>query len=81
MILCTEDCTDSIRTIPAAQHDDHRPEDIDTAQEDHALDDWRYAANSRPVSRVRRPRTQYGPKPWTLEWVMQQDEARKKARG
>ncbi len=79
MVLCTEDCTDSIRTLPALQHDDHRPEDVDTDQEDHAGDDWRYACNSRPVSRVKKQRKQSGPTPWSLEWVIQQDEERKKA--
>ena len=61
------------------QHDDHRPEDVDTDQEDHAGDDWRYACNSRPVSRVKKQRKQSGPTPWSLEWVIQQDEERKKA--
>lgn len=41
-------CTDSIRTIPALQHDKDRPEDIDTDMEDHAGDDARYACMSRP---------------------------------
>jgi hypothetical protein len=30
------------------QHDSDRTEDLDTTQEDHAADDWRYACNSRP---------------------------------
>ena len=41
-------CLDSIRTIPALQHDKHRAEDIDSDMEDHAADEWRYACNSRP---------------------------------
>ncbi len=48
MIYCFDTCTDSIRTIPALQHDTHRPEDIDTNMEDHAADEWRYACMSRP---------------------------------
>jgi hypothetical protein len=48
MIYCFETCRDSIRTIPALQHDQNRLEDINTDGEDHAGDDWRYAANSRP---------------------------------
>lgn len=47
-IYCFETCTDSIRTIPVLQHDPDRPEDLDTDGEDHAGDDWRYAAMSRP---------------------------------
>lgn len=48
MIVCFSTCVDSIRTIPALQHDDKRPEDLDTDMEDHAADDWRYACMSRP---------------------------------
>lgn len=48
MIVCFANCHDSIRTIPALQHDDKRPEDLNTDMEDHAGDDWRYACMSRP---------------------------------
>lgn len=48
MIVCFSTCHDSIRTLPALQHDDVRPEDVNTDQEDHGPDDWRYACNSRP---------------------------------
>lgn len=48
MIVCFSTCTDSIRTIPALQHDPDRPEDLDTDMEDHAADDWRYGCMSRP---------------------------------
>lgn len=48
MIFCFESCRDSIRTIPALQHDPNRAEDIDTESEDHAADEWRYACMSRP---------------------------------
>lgn len=51
MVVCFSTCTDSIRTIPALQHDKDRPEDVDTNGEDHAGDDWRYECNSRPWSR------------------------------
>lgn len=44
-------CTDSIRTIPALQHDEARPEDLDTTAEDHAADEVRYAVMSRPWTR------------------------------
>lgn len=50
MIYCFSTCTDSIRTIPALQHDATRPEDINTASEDHAADEWRYACMSRPYA-------------------------------
>ena len=48
MIVCFSTCVDSIRTIPALQHDYMRPEDLDTTQEDHCGDDWRYGCMSRP---------------------------------
>ena len=41
-------CLDSIRTIPAMQHDQARPEDMDSNLEYHAADEWRYACMSRP---------------------------------
>lgn len=48
MIVCFSTCQDSIRTIPALQHDPDRPEDLDSNMEDHAGDDWRYGCMSRP---------------------------------
>lgn len=65
MIYCFSTCLDSIRTIPAAQHDEDRPEDVDTDGEDHALDEWRYACMSRPYVRAR-------PKPSKPRWEYEQ---------
>lgn len=48
MIFCFSTCHDSIRTIPALQHDQNKAEDVDTDGEDHAADEWRYACMSRP---------------------------------
>ncbi|MBF0625111.1 MAG: terminase [Magnetococcales bacterium] len=48
LIYSFSTCQDSIRTIPALQHDPERPEDVDTNGEDHAADEWRYACMSRP---------------------------------
>lgn len=48
MMVFFSTCTDSIRTIPVLQHDKTKPEDLDTNMEDHAADDVRYGANSRP---------------------------------
>jgi len=50
MLFCFTTCTDSIRTIPTLQHDKNKPEDLDTAAEDHAADEWRYACMSRPFA-------------------------------
>lgn len=48
MIYFFSTCKDLIRTLPSAQHDANRPEDLDTEGEDHACDDTRYACMSRP---------------------------------
>lgn len=48
MIVTFSTCHDSIRTIPAMQHDQARPEDMDSDGEDHAADEWRYGCMSRP---------------------------------
>ena len=62
MLVTFSTCLDSIRTIPAMQHDVARPEDIDTDGEDHAGDEWRYACMSRPYIVSAPPK----PKPMTL---------------
>ena len=52
-------CKNSIRTIPALVHDDHRPEDVETDSEDHAGDTTRYLLmglherkSARPLNEV-----------------------------
>jgi hypothetical protein len=51
MVYVFSTCTDLIRTLPAAMHDPHKPEDLDTDGEDHGIDDARYACMSRPWRR------------------------------
>lgn len=48
MIYFFSTCRDSIRTLPALQHDQTKAEDVDTESEDHAPDEIRYACMSRP---------------------------------
>lgn len=48
MLVFFENCKHAIRTIPALQHDEAKPEDLDTSAEDHAADMTRYACMSRP---------------------------------
>lgn len=59
LIVCFNTCKDSIRTLPALQHDirgtEVNPEDLDTEAEDHAADEWRYACMSRPWVRFMTP--------------------------
>lgn len=78
MLFVTEDCKDWWRTVPALQHDELKREDIDTKMEDHAGDEMRYGCMARPVSRVQKAKPK-GPEPWSLDWIIQQDEAAKKA--
>jgi hypothetical protein len=61
MIYCFSTHADSIRTIPALQHDPARLEDVNTESEDHAADEWRYACMSRPFVRVPVARTRSVP--------------------
>lgn len=49
MLYFLDCCIHTIRTIPLLQHDETRPEDLDTEGEDHAGDETRYACNSRPL--------------------------------
>jgi hypothetical protein len=42
-------CKGFLRTIPALQYDPRQPEDLDTTQEDHIADEWRYLCMARPV--------------------------------
>jgi hypothetical protein len=62
MILMFSTSRDLIRTLPALQHDDARPEDVDSDMEDHAPDSCRYACMSRPFVR------ELAPKPPTDSW-------------
>lgn len=48
MIYFFSTATHAIRTLPAMQHDEKRPEDLDTDSEDHAVDSVRYACAARP---------------------------------
>lgn len=54
MLYFFETCTNTIRTLPALQHDPDRAEDVDTDGEDHAPDETRYACMSRPYVRAKK---------------------------
>lgn len=51
MLYVFNTVADFIRTVPALQHDDVRPEDVDSDAEDHAGDAMRYAVMARPWTR------------------------------
>ena len=50
MLYVFENCRDFIRTIPTLVYDARRPEDIDSAGEDHIYDETRYFLMSRPIA-------------------------------
>ena len=51
MLLIFSTCTEIIRTLPALQHNENKPEDAATDGEDHAPDSLRYGLMSRPYTR------------------------------
>lgn len=57
MIYFMDCCLDTIRTLPALQHDPKRLEDALKTNEDHAPDETRYACMSRPYSRTHSDQT------------------------
>ena len=68
MLYVFDTCRDFIRTVPVLQHDAMRPEDLDTAAEDHIADEARYACLSRPlIARHATPPTN-PPDRWEQEW-------------
>ena len=64
MLYVFTNCRDFIRTLPSLVYDARRPEDIDTAGEDHIYDETRYFLMSRPIAprpRGREERRIYNP--------------------
>lgn len=49
MVYFFNTCHHAIRTLPLLQYDEHKPEDLDTTQEDHFADSFRYFCMSRPI--------------------------------
>lgn len=70
MLFFFETCIHSIRTIPVLQHDEDRPEDLDTTAEDHAADETRYACSSRPWIRTPSEASMPKPKPGQVRLPM-----------
>lgn len=49
-VFISNDCAGFWRTVPTLIADSKDPEDVDTDQEDHIYDEFRYACMARPVS-------------------------------
>lgn len=52
MVYFFDNCTAAIRTLPLLQFSPTNPEDLDTTQEDHFADSFRYFCMSRPIKSV-----------------------------
>ncbi|MDI3298262.1 MAG: phage terminase large subunit [Bacillota bacterium] len=63
MLLVSTGCLHFWRTVPSLVLDRHRPEDVDTGQEDHVYDEVRYALMSRPIAATA-PRREPTPEEW-----------------
>lgn len=49
MLYIFKNCRHTIRTLPILQYDEHKVEDVNTANEDHAADSLRYFCNMIPI--------------------------------
>jgi len=52
MMYIFSNCKAFIRTIPLLTYDDHKPEDINTKQEDHVADESRYMCMAQPMKPI-----------------------------
>ena len=77
MMVFFSTCYDAIRTLPLLQHDPDRLEDVDTDQEDHAVDEVRYACMSRPYVKIE---TQQAATRWPNQLTFNELVARNRAR-
>lgn len=76
MLYVFNTCVDFIRTVPALQHDETHPEDLDTDGEDHAADEARYACMSRPYVKTRPEDEEIRWQPTINEMIEQKRRAR-----
>lgn len=64
MLYFFKNCKNMIRTLPILQYDEHKVEDVNTSQEDHAADSLRYFCNMIPIKpQIQRdaPKKAYNP--------------------
>ena len=84
MLYVFDTCHDFIRTVPALQHDEAHPEDVDSDGEDHDGDAARYACMSRPWTRqpdVIRPMRGTDGMTMAEAWKLAKPQARTGAKG
>ncbi|MDD6094441.1 MAG: Terminase-like family protein, partial [Clostridia bacterium] len=58
MVYFFNTCKDAVRTLPLLTYSDTVPEDLDTSQEDHFADSFRYFCMSRPIKPTVRDSTE-----------------------
>jgi hypothetical protein len=82
MIFFFSTCTHTFRTLSTVQHDEKKPEDIDTDSDDHLADTLRYICMSRPYSRpMPKPTgTPRGLENMTFNELLQQNQRHRKGR-
>ena len=67
MLYVFKNCRAFIRTMPTLRYDDHKPEDLNTEDEDHVADEVRYFCMARPMKpRAAAPDDGYGSNPMNL---------------
>ena len=64
MMYVYDSCAAFLRTVPQLCYDPLRPEDLDTSQEDHVADEWRYMCMARPIV----PKSPSAAAPAPLRW-------------
>ena len=64
MMYVYDHCAAFLRTVPQLCYDPLRPEDLDTSQEDHVADEWRYMCMARPIV----PKSPSAAAPAPLRW-------------
>ena len=80
MMYVFSTCIDFIRTFPALQHDEQKPEDVDTQGEDHIGDEVRYACMSRPFMKTNpAPQEMRGLQQMTMNELWKHGRARDRA--
>jgi hypothetical protein len=50
MFYVFDTCKEFIRTVPSLVYSEKHVEDIDTTQEDHVYDEWRYLCMENPIN-------------------------------
>lgn len=83
LLFLMDNQPDAIRLFQSVQHDETKPEDIDTDAEDHAIDEVRYGCMSRPrpIRKAAARKPPPGPKPWTIDWIIKQTSRQDKPSG